>query len=598
MALVLISRKSKFHFISKFRLLYLILSISLIFVEYGTWRGTAPASTLLCSLAIIKLFEMNEKRDTFSFLFIFQFFVLSLAVQVEDFYYIFLIFICVLLSFSILLFMDLGRTHFNSLKKILNIFFLSLPLLALLIVLFPRFQFGGFFFSKSVAKTGFGKSLRPGEISKLINDPTSVFHAELDFKINRSELYWRGDVLALNKGFSFEKGKIQDSVLYKTKESEKSYSVYFHEIWSGPIFTLNDTSRIKLNSKAVLRKRRGGVFEALSLMDQKVRFKGFISKNNGIRKHEGFNENYLQLDLDIPQELSELVSKNESLKSRPSEVVEFLKNLFFKDFSYTLSPGTYDPLTGLNEFLFVRKKGFCGHFATSSAILFRLFNIPSRVVLGYQGGEFNEVGGFYLVSQKQAHAWVEYLDETDQWVRFDPVSFIAPHRIQYGADTFYSFLRSGETDINKLRNRNSSIFKNWSKVIQSYYYTIGTMFFNYDLEYQKTLVMKLRNLNLKKLFNVKFLFVLIFIPIYFLFRVNFVDFSMYMALRRYNEITWNDFKYLDNRSMRKALPMDQIISDAFVKDYEKICYSGQTNVVNKLSFIWHAFKILTYEKSN
>ena len=103
---------------------------------------------------------------------------------------------------------------------------------------------------------------------------------------------------------------------------------------------------------------------------------------------------------------------------------------YFADnqFEYRLS----DPdlaVNSIEDFLFKTKVGFCEHYASVTALLLRYMNVPSRVVVGYQGGEFNNVGKFWTIKQLDAHAWVEYLNENDQWVLFDPINAIPPDRV-------------------------------------------------------------------------------------------------------------------------------------------------------------------------
>jgi len=64
------------------------------------------------------------------------------------------------------------------------------------------------------------------------------------------------------------------------------------------------------------------------------------------------------------------------------------------------------------------KRGHCELYATTLALSARSLGIPSRVVNGYYGGEWNDVGGFYLVRQQHAHSWTEvWLN--GRWQRFD-----------------------------------------------------------------------------------------------------------------------------------------------------------------------------------
>ena len=58
------------------------------------------------------------------------------------------------------------------------------------------------------------------------------------------------------------------------------------------------------------------------------------------------------------------------------------------------------------------------------AVMLRVAGIPSRVVGGYRGGYYNEVGEYYAVPQKNAHVWVEAFIKSRGWVRVDPTPAI------------------------------------------------------------------------------------------------------------------------------------------------------------------------------
>src|SRR5205823_3718541 len=90
----------------------------------------------------------------------------------------------------------------------------------------------------------------------------------------------------------------------------------------------------------------------------------------------------------------------------------------------------------LEEFLLHRRLGFCEHYAASFAALMRLAGIPARVVTGYLGGEYNEIGHFFLVRQADAHAWCEVWFPDSGWERIDPTSVVAPDRVNLGLNSF------------------------------------------------------------------------------------------------------------------------------------------------------------------
>jgi protein-glutamine gamma-glutamyltransferase len=89
------------------------------------------------------------------------------------------------------------------------------------------------------------------------------------------------------------------------------------------------------------------------------------------------------------------------------------------NYQYSLTDITQDAKDPVSKFLFETKKGHCEYFSTSMVMLLRHLGIPARIVNGFLQGEYNDIGGFYVVRNSDAHSWVEvYFDGT--WVSFDP----------------------------------------------------------------------------------------------------------------------------------------------------------------------------------
>ena len=59
--------------------------------------------------------------------------------------------------------------------------------------------------------------------------------------------------------------------------------------------------------------------------------------------------------------------------------------------------------------------------------MLRVAGIPSRMVGGYRGGYYNEVGKYYLVPQKNAHVWVEAFVPQRGWIRLGSDTSISRH---------------------------------------------------------------------------------------------------------------------------------------------------------------------------
>lgn len=72
--------------------------------------------------------------------------------------------------------------------------------------------------------------------------------------------------------------------------------------------------------------------------------------------------------------------------------------------------------------------GTCVDFATSTVIALRQVGIPARYVTGFQGATWNPYLKTWVVTNGDAHAWVEYFQPINQsWVRLDPT--FAIHRV-------------------------------------------------------------------------------------------------------------------------------------------------------------------------
>ena len=84
-------------------------------------------------------------------------------------------------------------------------------------------------------------------------------------------------------------------------------------------------------------------------------------------------------------------------------VLDHIRN---EEFYYTLSPSLLGE-NSIDDFLFNTHEGFCEHYASAFTFLMRSVGIPSRVVLGYQGGEFNKYNETLIVRQYDAHGWKE-----------------------------------------------------------------------------------------------------------------------------------------------------------------------------------------------
>ncbi len=128
--------------------------------------------------------------------------------------------------------------------------------------------------------------------------------------------------------------------------------------------------------------------------------------------------------LDLPESITdrtyelaeEITAGCETDYDKMVAIVEYLS-----DYGYTTTPGnTPDDREIVDYFLFDLKQGYCTYFATAAAVLGRCVGIPTRYMQGYLL-DANRIGsyGSYIVTEDQAHAWIECYFEGVGWLTFE-----------------------------------------------------------------------------------------------------------------------------------------------------------------------------------
>ena len=135
---------------------------------------------------------------------------------------------------------------------------------------------------------------------------------------------------------------------------------------------------------------------------------------------------YLQLpdhvDTRIPRLARDVITKAGARNQY--DAARAIERYLQTDFRYSLDLKATGP-DPLADFLFNVREGHCEYFATAMAVMLRTQGIPSRVVNGFQTGDYNEAADVYTVTQRDAHSWVEvYFPEANSWVTFDPTPFL------------------------------------------------------------------------------------------------------------------------------------------------------------------------------
>jgi len=103
----------------------------------------------------------------------------------------------------------------------------------------------------------------------------------------------------------------------------------------------------------------------------------------------------------------------------PTPVLAQTLESALRTFRYTLDNPSGQAANPLEDFLERTQAGHCEYFASAMALMLRARGVPARVVNGYRLGPWIPEGGYFRVSQNEAHSWVEYW-HGGRWWTADP----------------------------------------------------------------------------------------------------------------------------------------------------------------------------------
>ncbi|MBV8430304.1 MAG: hypothetical protein JO244_04030 [Solirubrobacterales bacterium] len=130
------------------------------------------------------------------------------------------------------------------------------------------------------------------------------------------------------------------------------------------------------------------------------------------------------LDASVYAGVYRLAQRLARASATPYAFVLAVERLLSHGYTYDENPPVSRyPLEG---FLFSSKRGYCQQFAGAMALLLRMGGVPARVAVGFTDGHQDLATGKWLVSDLDAHAWVEVWFPRFGWVRFDPTPSADP----------------------------------------------------------------------------------------------------------------------------------------------------------------------------
>ncbi len=524
---VQINRKKLLNPHKLFKFVVLVISIALLAVSTKNIFSLQSFVGLLTLTASLKIIELEQRRDYLLLVFLGCFISASQLLFDNSV----LVFIYTLGCFFVL-HLCLLRANFSplvsallparELRKVMVIFLQALPIAVVLFLVVPRI--GGLWkvpLNTDVAKTGVSDSLTLGSIGSLNQDFSPAMRVTFDGqqKPSNAELYWRGVVLPHFDGRTWSRQVLQNSAqpasikplpkpqqqqlhsFSKQATSTKySYQVMLEATGRRWLYVLNTAVIAPQSSDWDLTQAPDYSIARLTPVVDRYQYQvdSFPEFTDTRELSAAQYQTYTQL----PEQSDASGSKPPTnIKSRalgqqlraeypePEALIAALMARFNQDFSYTLTPGKLESKSAIDDFLFTTKRGYCEHFASSTAFVLRAAGIPARIAAGYQGGQWSSDSSYLLVTQAEAHAWVEVWLAGKGWVRLDPTTAVAPERIELGSSSLIAALNINMGLAVKL-NQLSLVRKfrlSWDKVnYQWHRWVIG-----YDNQLQFSLVKKL-----------------------------------------------------------------------------------------------------------
>ncbi|MEQ1473117.1 MAG: DUF3488 and transglutaminase-like domain-containing protein [Candidatus Acidiferrum sp.] len=323
---------------------------------------------------------------------------------------------------------------------------------------FPRFSAGylGRTSFNPALMTGFNDDVELGQIGEIKKDSTIVMRVQTGEPVAYPRLRWRGIALANFDGKRWSSAERGAETLPANAEGwiyagsglprgdarapGLIYTVYLEPIASDAIFVPGKIVSVRGNFSGesgstanssrrtyLLRDSTGSLFNPFHNYSA-VRYDGFSRlptldptklRATATDYPEEIKTRYLQLptlDKRIAPLAQQITARAETPFDKATAMELYLRTRFGYTLNLTGKPGA-DPLA---HFLFETRAGHCEYFASSMTVMLRTLGIPAREVNGFLPGEFNDLGGDYVVRASDAHSWVEVFFPGEGWITFDP----------------------------------------------------------------------------------------------------------------------------------------------------------------------------------
>ncbi|NJC87009.1 MAG: DUF3488 domain-containing protein [Desulfuromonas sp.] len=391
---------------------------------------TTPVVHALVILLAVRLITSKQARDYLQ-IFVLALFILAssslLSLEIGFFLYLVLLIFVVTVSLVLLTVfvtdprLAIPRRDFWRLIRIALIMpAASLVLMLGFFVILPRTDrpLWNFLNPAGKAVAGLAESVRPGAFAQLSTVKSLAFRAEGP-ELPVEECYWRVLVLNQPSGSQWVREDPPSEGASRLTGGRPVTLTIYPEPRSDPYLVTLD--RPVLLSGVRSQQSPDQVFRTPVSNNKRFRFTVQTSLGADLQVNA---KDARAFYLTVPERVSprlaaaaaQITTSGPASAARLAALAAFFRE---RGLVYAQDdlPGGPDPI---DAFLFEKRRGYCEFFAAAYVTLARLAGIPARLIGGYYGGEYNDLGGYYLVTDDTAHVWVEVLTDGDVWRRVDP----------------------------------------------------------------------------------------------------------------------------------------------------------------------------------
>ena len=478
--------------VSKWLLIPLVLIGGIgVFAEYWTIVGRDAGLALLTVMTSFKILESRRHRDLLILIFLCYFLIATHFLFSQGIFTASLMMVTLIVITATLVTLNQRNTSVTIRERLLissQLVAMSIPLMLVLFVLVPRIPgpLWGITNEQRGGITGLSDHMSPGDISNLIRSNEVAFRVDFKGKVpEQSKLYWRGPVMAVFNGRRWYQSRRKqiDELKLQSSETATQYTVTLEPNGENWLLALDIPTQLVKQS---LISADYQLISTRTINDlRRYTVQSHLSYQIGFDEASDYLEFTSEYPADSNPQTIELGQQLAAQYDNKEDIVNHVLRMFREqEYIYTLQPPILRQ-NAVDKFLFESRRGFCEHYSGSFALLMRAAGIPSRIVTGYQGGEYNQVGNYLIVRQSDAHAWTEVWLKNSGWVRVDPTAAVSPLRIEQGLDNALA----GEAASFRIQNKNpifGNLLYSWDNLQHSW----NDWVINYDKNKQRRFLQK------------------------------------------------------------------------------------------------------------